>query len=137
MFKQISENVNKPVSPGTLGILTDPEHPVFKDFPTDFHTNWQWFSIVKASNSFILDNTPSDYRPIVQVIDNLERNYKLGLLFEFRVGEGKLLVCTSDLLKIIDKPEATQLYQSLLNYVESKNFQPAYSLSTEELPELF
>ena len=137
MFKQISESVNKPVSPGTLGILTDPGHPVFKDFPTDFHTNWQWFSIVKASNSFILDNTPDNYRPIVQVIDNLERNHKLGLLFEFRIGEGKLLVCTSDLLKIIDKPEAAQLYQSLLNYVESKNFQPAYSLSTEELLELF
>ena len=25
-----------------------------------------------------------DYRPIVQIIDNVERNHKLGLLFEFR-----------------------------------------------------
>lgn len=137
MFKQISENVNKPVSPGTLGILTDPEHPVFKGFSTDFHTNWQWFSIVKASNSFILDNTPADYRPIVQVIDNLERNHKLGLLFEFRVGEGKLLVCTSNLPEIQEKPEAKQLSKSMLNYMESEYFQPAYSLSAKELRQLF
>ena len=86
MFKGISEWVKKPVSPGTLGILTNPEHAIFNYFPTDFHTNWQWFSIIKASNSLILDNTSKDYYPIVQVIDNLERNHKLGLIFEFKVG---------------------------------------------------
>ena len=43
MFKTISENNKKAVSPGTLGILTSPEHPIFKGFPTEMHTNWQWF----------------------------------------------------------------------------------------------
>ena len=42
MFKTISENNKKSVSPGTLGILTDPKHPIFKGFPTQMHTNWQW-----------------------------------------------------------------------------------------------
>src|SRR5690606_7539885 len=55
MFKGISESNGKPVSPGTLGLLTDPEHPLFRDFPTDFHTNWQWFSIIKNSRPLILD----------------------------------------------------------------------------------
>ncbi len=124
MFKGISEWANKPVSPGTLGILTDPEHAVFNDFPTDFHTNWQWFSIIKASNSLNLNATDNDYRPIVQMIDNLERNNKYGLLFEFKVGEGNLLVCMSQLDKILDEPEAAQYYQSILNYMNSDAFNP-------------
>lgn len=137
MFKGISEWVNKPISPGTLGILTDPKHPIFNSFPTDFHTNWQWFSIIKASHSFILDNMREDYYPIVQVIDNLERNHKLGLIFEFKVGKGKLLVCMSQLNNILDRPESVQLYQSILNYMDSNDFEPYYSLDSEKLKELF
>lgn len=137
MFKKISESNNKPVSPGTLGILTNPEHPLFSAFPTGFHTNWQWFSIVKASHSFILDELPDDYYPIVQIIDNLERNHKLGMIFEFKVGEGKLLVCTSQLNQIQDKPEARQLYRSILNYAESEEFNPATELTPEQLTALF
>lgn len=133
MFKGISEWLKKPVSPGTLGLLTDPKHPLFNDFPTDFHSNWHWFSIVKASNSLILDDTPSEYRPIVQVIDNLERNHKLGLIFEFRVGNGKILVCMSRLPGIMDKPEAVQLYRSILYYMESEDFSPEFELRPDEL----
>lgn len=137
MFKSISEGANKPVSPGTLGILTNPDHPVFNYFPTDFHTDWQWFSIIKASNSFILDNTSSEYRPIVQVIDNLERNHKLGLIFEFKAGNGKILVCMSQLNQILDKPEAAQLYQSITKYMDSGDFNPGYEINQEELKKLF
>jgi hypothetical protein len=133
MFKGISEWAKKPVSPGTLGILTEPNHPVFNSFPTDFHTNWQWFSIIKASNALILDNTSKEYRPIVQVIDNLERNHKLGLIFEFKMGKGKLLICMSQLNKIMDKPEAVQLYQSMVNYMNSEAFKPDYEVSREGL----
>jgi hypothetical protein len=136
MFKGISERAGKSVSPGTLGLLTDPEHPVFNGFPTDFHTNWQWFSIIKASNSLILDSTAGDYYPIVQVIDNLERNHKLGLIFEFKVGQGKLLVCMSQLNRILQQPEAVQLYQSMILYMGSDDFNPAFSLSPEKLKEL-
>jgi hypothetical protein len=129
MFKSISEWTKKPVSPGTLGILTNPKHPLFNTFPTDFHTNWQWFSIIKASNSFILDSTSKDYRPIVQVIDNLERNHKLGLIFEFKSGKGKILVCMAQLNHISDRPEAVQLYQSILAYMESKDFNPGFEMN--------
>ncbi|REE79736.1 glycosyl hydrolase family 2 [Lutibacter oceani] len=137
MFKGISEWVEKPISPGTLGLLTNPKHALFKNFPTEFHTNWQWFSIVKASNSLILDNTANDYYPIVQVIDNLERNHKLGLIFEFKVSNGKLLVCMSQLKKILDKPEAAQLYQSIISYMNSNDFNPSNHLTSEKLTALF
>lgn len=137
MFKGISESNKKPVSPGTLGLLMNPEHPLFNSFPTDFYTNWQWFSIIKESTPFILNNTEHKYRPIVQVIDNLERNNKLGLIFEFKVGSGKLLVCMSQLNKIMDKPEAVQLYRSIVNYMDSKHFNPEYELTFQRLEMMF
>ncbi len=137
MFKGISESNKKPVSPGTMSILTDPLDPLFNDFPTEFYTNWQWWPIVKNSRPFILDNTPKDYRPLVQVVDNIERNHKLGLIFEFAVGKGKLLVCMSELKLIQDKPEGRQLYSSILKYMSSDKFNPAQILSPSELTALF
>ena len=137
MFKTVCERVGKPVSPGTMGILTNPNHPVFNDFPTEFHTNWQWFAMIKNSRPFILDMAPKDYTPIIQVVDNIERNHKLGMLFEFDVEGGKLLVCMSNLPAITDKPEALQLYSSIMSYMESDKFEPATSLTLTELSALF
>ena len=97
----------------------------------------QWFSIIKASNSLILDEMPEDFLPIVQVIDNLERNHKLGLIFECKIGEGKLLVCMSQLNTLRYKPEAIQLYQSILNYMGSTNFNPDYTITARKLLNLF
>ena len=133
MFKTISENNHRAVSPGTLGILTDPQHPVFADFPTEMHTNWQWFPVVKASTPMILDNLPADYRPIVQVIDNIERNHRLGMVFEFAVGKGRLLVCMSDLERASERVEGRQFYLSLLRYMHSDNFRPTQHYRAKEL----
>lgn len=137
MFKTISESNHRPVSPGTLGILTYPHHPLFADFPTDEHTNWQWFTIIKASHPLILDRLPKGYKPIVQVIDNIERNHKLGLIFEFKVGKGRLLVCMSNLRRQLDHSESSALFNSILCYMQSANFSPETVISKDELKMLF
>ena len=133
MFKTICENNKKTVSPGTLGILTDPSHPVFRDFPTEMHTNWQWFPVIKASHPLVLDNFPSSFKPIVQVIDNVERNHRLGLVMEWKVGRGKLLVCMSDLDRASSYPEGRAFYQSVLDYMRSSDFNPAAEISLAAL----
>ena len=133
MFKTICENNKKKVSPGTLGILTNPEHPIFKGFPTEMHTNWQWFPVVKESHPLVLDNFAKDYRPIVQVIDNIERNHKLGLVMEWKVGAGKLLVCMSDLEKAAQYPEGKAFYQSVIDYMRSADFNPSAEVTVDEL----
>lgn len=133
MFKTICENNKKKVSPGTLGILTNPEHPIFKGFPTEMHTNWQWFPVIKESHPLVLDNFAKDYRPIVQVIDNIERNHKLGLVMEWKVGAGKLLVCMSDLEKAAKYPEGNAFYQSVIDYMRSADFDPSAEITVDEL----
>ena len=133
MFKTICENNKKKVSPGTLGILTNPEHPIFKGFPTEMHTNWQWFPVIKESHPLVFDNFAKDYRPIVQVIDNIERNHKLGLVMEWKVGAGKLLVCMSDLEKAAKYPEGKAFYQSVIDYMRSADFNPPAEITMDEL----
>lgn len=137
MFKNISEYLKRDVSPGTLSILTDPAHPLFKEFPTDMHSNWQWWSISKNSRPFILNMMPHDYKPLVQVIDNIERNHKLGLLFEMQIGEGKLLVCMCNLKAISDKPEGRQFRHAILNYMSSTGFSPENRFTEEDIRKLF
>ena len=136
MFKGICESNGKPVSPGTLGILTDPSHPVFREFPTEEHTDWQWFPVLKASRPMILDALRG-FKPIVQVIDNVERNHRLGLLFEFAVGNGSLLVCCSDLESTLEYPEGRQFYKAVLDYMRSDEFHPTVALRPDRLVRLF
>ena len=133
MFKTICENNKKTVSPGTLGILTNPKHPIFCDFPTEMHTNWQWFPVIKDSHPLVLDNFAKDDKPIVQVIDNIERNHKLGLVMEWKVGAGKLLVSMSDLEKASEYPEGRAFYESVLSYMRSPEFAPQSEITIADL----
>ncbi|MBP0973519.1 MAG: beta-glucuronidase, partial [Oscillospiraceae bacterium] len=104
MFRSISEKLGKETPVGTLGLCIDKLHPAVKAFRCDRHTTPPWYDIVTHAELAVLDGL--DIMPIVQMIDNFERNHKLGLLFECRVGRGRLLVCTARLSEIADRPEA-------------------------------
>ena len=109
----------------TMGLLCDPKHPVFKYFPTDFHTNWQWWELIHNSYAVRLNHTENSYLPLLQVIDHAVRNDKLGALLETKIGKGKLLVSTLDILSELGKrPVARQLRYSILKYMQSEDFNP-------------
>lgn len=135
MFRSISESMGKPEPIGTLGLLIEKEHKIFNSFPTEFYTTAQWYDIVTNARAFKLDR--SDIEPIVWSIDNFERNHKLGLIFELKVGEGKLLVCTSDLRKLQSSYPAQWLAYSILRYMSSEEFQPKYESGIESLLKKF
>ena len=124
--------------PGTMGLLCDPTTPALAGFPNDGHSDWQWASIAIASQPLVLDSVfGQGDLPIVQVIDNYARCHKLGLIVEFRVGSGRLLVCASDLIRLENgHPEARALMQSLIDYATSGRFSPAVSVSSESLADL-
>ena len=133
MFRTICINNGKSISPGTMGILTDPSQPLFAGFPTDSHTSWQWFPVLHNSHPLILDAWPQEYRPQVQVIDNFERNHRLGLVMECRVGQGRLLIVMSDLDEAVKYPEGAAFVGSVLQYMHSEQFQPQLTLTPEQL----
>jgi len=130
-FPEIQQSTT--VSSGTLGLLIQSEHPLFANFPTESHSNWQWMNIVNTSRALDLSLLDSTYTPIVRVIDSPKRNHQLGMVCEFKVGAGRLLICTSKLFEIMDKPEAVQLYNSLLRYMQTGDFKPSYQLAPETL----
>jgi len=136
MFRRGAERRGIEVAPGTLGLLCDPATPALAAFLTEFHSNWQWWHLLKNSRPIVFDDTPDNYRPTVQVIDNFERNHKLGLIAETKVGKGKMLICAIDLLGNQDKPEARQLLHSLLRYLDSAAFAPKTELDGELLKKL-
>lgn len=119
--------------PGTMGILCKPEHPALTEFPTEFHSNWQWWRLLKYGRPINMETLPDDYRPIIQVIDNVTLNRKLGVLFEAKVGTGSLLVCSMNLQNQQDHPEVRQMYHSLLKYMASDNFKPEKTLTIKEV----
>lgn len=125
MFKNI---------PGTLGLAIDAGHAALAYFPTETHSNWQWFHLARAAQPVVLDQFPRDLTPIIEVVDNPERAQRLGLLFEVRVGPGRLLVCGIDLPALAPRhPEARALLDSLAHYAASPAFAPAVNIPADRL----
>jgi hypothetical protein len=124
---------NRLMNPGwgrMLGLWIDRKHPALAGFPTGDHMDWQWRDLVSGSRAMNLDRLPAGLQPIVQPIDDWNRNYKLGSLFEARVGRGRLVVSTFDLENRLDeRPAARQLRRSVLGYMGSKSFSPRTDLA--------
>jgi hypothetical protein len=117
-----------------LGLLNDTRHPALAQFPTEAGFDWQWSEIVRGARAVNLDRLPRALEPVVWAIDDWNRNYKLGLLFECRVGRGRLLVSGADLETDLDaRPAARQLRRSLLAYMASPRFSPAVAVGPEQL----
>ncbi len=120
--------------PHTLGILCNPNHPALAEFPTEYHSNWQWWDAMSHADAIQLDSFPVELKPIVQIIDDWVTNRKLALIFEAKVEKGKIMVSGTDLVNDLNKRiEARQLRCSLLNYMESGKFNPSVNLNSNEI----
>lgn len=125
-------------APHTLGLLLNPKHTVFASFPTEFHSDYQWHEIVSRSQAMMVGDFDKALEPLVQPIDTWFENRKLGLVFEAKVGKGKLLVCSADLNSdLSQRLSARQFRHSLINYVNSKNFNPVVKIAPSELDKVF
>jgi hypothetical protein len=125
--------VHFPDQPGTMGLLIKKNHKALKDFPTDFYSNWQWWDLIIKSTTLDADTIP-DKAIIVRVVDNFVRNKSLTNLFEAKLGTGRLIFCSIDILSDLDvRPQAKQLRYSLLKYMNSKDFNPQVSITQEQL----
>jgi beta-galactosidase len=128
---------NRLMNPGwsrMLGLWIDKAHPALAGFPTDDHYDWQWAELAAQARAMNLARLPRDLQPIVQPIDDWNRNYKLGLLFEARVGNGRLVVATADLESSLDeRVVARQLRKSVLDYMASAAFAPKSAVTPEAL----
>lgn len=122
--------------PHTLGILCNPKHPALAEFPTEYHSNWQWWDAMSHSGAINISSLPGIH-PIVRVIDDWFTNRPLALIFEGKVGKGKILVSGIDLTQdLAQRPEAEQLLFSLKKYMTEPRFNPKTELKTEQIAKL-
>jgi len=121
---------------GTMGPTVDPDHPVLHGFPTDAHGDWQWWHLLSNARPVVLDDAPDDYEPLVGMIDNIERNQRLGLVFETAVGDGNLLVSAVDVFAAEDDPSVRAFWRSLVSYAASGEFDPDRGVSEAVLEKL-
>jgi len=107
-------------------------------FPTSSTFDWQWAEIIRGVRAVNLDRLPPELEPLVWAIDDWNRNYKLGVIFECTLGDGRLLVSAVDVTNPNgSNPVAQQLRASLLRYAGSDCFQPNVPVSREQMRSLF
>ncbi|MBI9019277.1 MAG: discoidin domain-containing protein [Phycisphaerae bacterium] len=122
----------------TVGIYCDNRHPALEDFPTQTYTNWQWYDLLENSKPIVINSLPKGYEAIVEPIDDWTNPRRLGLVLEAKVGQGKLMICSIDILNDLDnRPAARQLRKSLVNYMKSDSFKPRTKIAVKSLSELF
>ncbi len=112
-----------------MGLLCDAGHPALGEFPTKTYADWQWKDIMDYGNGINLGKIGEHVTCIVRVIDDWNRNYPLGLIFECRMNGGKLLVVSSDMEKSIP---GRQLMKSLFAYAASEKFRPEKELNAND-----
>lgn len=126
---------NAPRFDAMLGLLVNPVHAALAEFPTTDACDWQWTPLVDNVRSVNLTGLPPGLKPIVAAIDDWNRNWRLGVIFECRVGPGRLLVSAIPL----DAADAgtRQLRRSLLDYAAGDQFAPTAELTPAQLRQLW
>lgn len=114
---------------GGMGQLIDTEHPIFKEFPTDFHTDWQWW-IMATKRAVIL---PHPMKTIITEMDSYAFLRPMAQMIEFRCLKGKVLLSTMELHKSQQYPEARALQTAIYEYLSGEDFEPSEEIAEEEL----
>jgi len=128
----------KKLPPHVMGIMVDPKHPAFSLFPTDSHLDFQWWGLVSHANVMLLDELEENVQPIVRIIDDWFSNRSLGLIVEGKVGAGKLIISTADLLhESANRLEIKQMKKSLLKYMNSDSFDPKNMFDQTKVAAMF
>jgi beta-galactosidase len=142
VFWNIQMTVRPPQNPrprfdAMLGLLCQTDSPALTEFPTDKNCDWQWTQLINNVRSVNLESAPASLHPIVWAIDDWNRDWKLGVIFECHVGPGRLLVSAINLDSDRGGSELQQLRRSLLDYMGSDKFHPAVTLTPDQVGALW
>jgi beta-galactosidase len=120
-----------PASGGALGTVVR-DHPALRGFPQEGFCDLHFYSLMESAAPFPLDGL----RNVTPIIDGIRTKAgflsktkdlsRVGYVFEAKVGTGRLLVTSLRLGAHLDDqhPEAVFLFDRLLRYCDSDEFQP-------------
>lgn len=117
----------------SLGLVVQEDSPLFHYFPSKRDGGWQWEDILTKARGFCMHGL-EQIEPLVRVIDDWNRNLPLGLIWEARVGSGRLLLVSADLQgSFEDRPAANALKTAICSYVASEAFSPTQRIEPEAI----
>ena len=114
---------------GSMGLLIDEGHPLFKHFPTNFFTEYQWWPMASQRAFILKDNVKS----IVNVMDSYAYMRNMGQILEFKCRNGKVLASSIGLQNLQNYPECRALLTSIYEYMDSDEFDPLQEINVGEL----
>ena len=105
-------------------------HPALHGLPEEGFCGWAFRRLMEDGRTVQLEaGVPFD--PIIDVASSVKCPIRQSSLFEYRVGDGRLLVCSFRFRE--DDPAAVWLKARLMDYAASDEFDPAQRLTPAQL----
>ena len=106
------------------------DHPALAGFPHEGFCGWQFRRLMEDGRAVQLEaGVPFD--PIIDIASSVKCVIRQSALFEYRVGEGRLLVCSFNFAA--GDPAAAWLKARLADYAASDAFDPKTALTPAQL----
>jgi len=107
------------------------QHPLMERFPHDGYCDWQFSKMFRGAAAVQFDEIPEAFDPILEVVSSYKKLRRQAAVFEWRVGKGRLLVCS---LRLPDSdPAAVYFRRRLFDYAAGEQFQPRTPIAPERL----
>lgn len=107
------------------------DHPIMREFPHEGFCDWQFAPMFHDGGAVQFNDLDIEFKPIIEIVSTYKLIRKQAALFELRVGNGGLIVCTLN-LKTND-PAAEVLTERIKEYASSELFKPETELAPEKL----
>ena len=115
---------------GNYATVIKEGHPALKGMPHDGFCGWQFRRLMEGGRAVQLEaGVPFD--PVIDVASSVKFPIRQALLFEYRVGKGRFLVCSFAFKA--DDPAAAWLRARLVDYAAGEAFNPAQTLTAAQL----
>ena len=115
---------------GNYATVIKAGHPALKGFPHEGFCGWQFRRLMEGGRAVQLESgVPFD--PIIDVASPVKFPIRQAALFEYRVGAGRLVVCSFAFGA--GDPAAAWLRARLEEYAAGDSFEPSESITTAQL----
>ena len=115
---------------GNYATVIKQGHPALEGLPHEGFCGWQFRRLMEGGLAVQLEaGVPFD--PIIDIASSVKFPIRQAMAFEYRVGEGRLLVCSFKFGA--DDPAAAWLRARLVDYAASEAFNPPQELTREQL----
>jgi hypothetical protein len=117
---------------GNLATVIE-DHPLTRRFPHEGFCDWQFYSMLERGNAVNFNDLQAPFDPIIEVVSSFKLIFKQANLFEWKVGEGALLVSTMNVDPAV--PANAYLLDSMVEYIRSEEFKPRSQVDPRTLSE--